>query len=231
MVESKVYFLWLSLRLQALKQVQLKMARRGPSNFGISTCIVMHLLRHTVHSPIADTSWLMAAVSELRFQETVDTFGMFFLHDLDTNLWYITEIEVSDPEPCRKYFSQAKKKTKKLTRFETKAPEPPNTKATPEYPCGETPDYSTWQRTLLNSEDPASLVKEWEMEEDFNDSVNPLAINLFIAFTMDLIHAITLDYIKGAYPDQPESLEEAMGFWTMQSLAGLLHYPEFVSTS
>ena len=50
------------------------------------------------------------------------------------------------------------------------------------------------------------------MEEDFNDSVNPLAINLFIAFTMDLIHAITLDYIKGAYPDQPESLEEAMGF-------------------
>ena len=82
-----------------------------------------------------------------------------------------------------------------------------------------------------NSEDPASLVKEWEMQEDFNDSVKPLAINLFIAFTMNLIHAITLDYIKGAYPDQPESLEEAMGFWTMQSLAGLLHYPEFVSTS
>ena len=127
-VESKVYFLWLSLRLQALKQVQLKMARHGPSNFGISTCIVMHLLRCTVHSPIPDTPWLTAALRDLRFQETVDTFGMFFLHDLDTNLWYITEIEVSNPEPCPKYFSQAKKKTKELTRFETKAPEPPNTK-------------------------------------------------------------------------------------------------------
>ena len=38
---------------------------------------------------------------------------------------------------------------------------------------------------------------EWVMEDNFNDSIDPLAINLFIAFTMDLIHAITLDYIKG----------------------------------
>ena len=55
------------------------------------------------------------------------------------------------------------------------------------------------------------------MEDNFNDSVDPLAINLFIAFTMDLIHAITLDYIKGGYPEKPESLEEALEFWTVES--------------
>ena len=230
-VESKVYFDWLSLRLQALKQVQIKMAQRGPSNFGISTCIMMHLLRHTVHSPVSDTPWLTAALRELRFQENMDTFGMFFLHDLDTNLWCLGGIEANDPEPCEKYFTQTKKKTKVLNRFETKAPEPPNTEASPEYPCGESPDYATWQRTLLNSDDPASMVMEWVMEDDFNHSVDPLAINLFIAFTMDLIHAITLDYIKGGYPEKPESLEEAMEFWTVESLAGLLHYPEFISTN
>ena len=108
----------------------------------------MHLLRHTVHSPIPDTPWLTAALRELRFQETVDTFGMCFLHDLDTNLWYITGIKVGNPEPCQKYFSQAKKKTKEFTKYATKAPEPLNTEATPEYPYGETPDYSTWQQTV-----------------------------------------------------------------------------------
>ena len=77
----------------------------------------------------------------------------------------------------------------------------------------------------------ASLVMEWGMEDNFNHSVDPLAINLFISFTMDLIHAITLDYIKGGYPEKPESLEEALAFWTVESLAGLLHYPQFISTS
>ena len=230
-IESKVYFEWLSLRLQALKRVQLRMAHLGPSNFGISTCIVMHLMRHTVHSPISDKPWLTTALRELRFEETMETFGMFFLHDLDTDLWCIGEIEANDPEPCKKYFSQAKKKSKELHKFETKVPQPPNTEATPEYPCGETPDYSTWQRTLLNSEDPASLVTRWTMEENFNDSVGSLAINLFMAFTADLIHAITLDYLKGGYPDYPESLEEAMAFWTVETLGEFLHYPEFISTS
>ena len=94
-------------------------------------------------------------------------------------------------------FHPDQKETKDLNRFETKAPEPPNTEASPEYPCGESPDYSTWWCTLLNNDDPASLVMEWVMEDNFNDSIDPLAINLSIAFTMDLIHAITLDYIKG----------------------------------
>ena len=180
-VESKVYFDWLSLRLQALKQVQIKMAQCGPSNFGISTCIMMHLLRHTVHSPVSDTPWFTAALRELRFQENMDTFGMFFLHDLDTDLWCPGGIEANDPEPCEKYFTQTKKKTKGLNRFETKAPEPPNTEASPEYLCGKSPDYSTWQHTLLNSDDPASMVMEWVMEDNFNHSVDPLAINLFIS--------------------------------------------------
>ena len=39
---------------------------------------------------------------------------------------------------------------------------------------------------------------------------------------MDLIHAITLDYVKGGYPEAPRSLEEAMGLWTVERLDGLL---------
>ena len=77
MVKFKVYFDWLSLRLQALKQVQLKMAHHGPSDFGIFTCIVMHLLRHTVYSPISNMLWITTPLRELGFQENMDTFGMF----------------------------------------------------------------------------------------------------------------------------------------------------------
>ena len=36
---------------------------------------------------------------------------------------------------------------------------------------------------------------------------------------------------RGGYPEKRESLEEAMEFWTVESLVGLLHYPEFISTS
>ena len=37
--------------------------------------------------------------------------------------------------------------------------------------------------------------------------------------------------VQRGYPEKRESLEEAMEFWTVESLVGLLHYPEFISTS
>lgn len=230
-VKSEVYFQWLSFRLQALKEVQLSMAKHGPSNFGLSTCIVMHLIRHIVHSPTSDKPYLTEALRELRFEEVMHHFGMFFLHDLNTDLWCLEQIDEVDSELCRRYFAKTKSNGKALNRFEAKAPQSPNTEATPDYPCGETPDYHTWQQTLLNSKTPSTLIKPWTMEDGFQDSVEPMAINLFIAFTTDLIHAITLDYIKGGYPEDLQSLEEAMAMWTVETLDAFLHYPEFVASN
>ena len=53
-VRSQVYFQWLSLHLRALKEVQLLLAIECPSNLGISTSVLMHLMRQTVHSAIID---------------------------------------------------------------------------------------------------------------------------------------------------------------------------------
>ena len=230
-VRSQVYFQWLSLRLRALKEVQLLLAIEGPSNLGISTSVLMHLMRQTVHSPIIDKPYLAAALRDLRYQEIMQGFGMFFLHELDTDLTVINQIETVDPEECRKYFLNTNNHGRSLNKFQVKIPEPPNTSATLQYPCGETPDYPTWQRTLLNSQEPACLVTQWSMEEDFADCIGHLATELFMGFTMDLIHAITLDYVKGGYPEAPRSLEEAMGLWTVERLDGLLLHTEFISSN
>lgn len=69
------------------------------------------------------------------------------------------------------------------------------------------------------------------MERNFADSVPELAINLFIAFTTDIIHAITLDYVKGVYPGELNSLEDAMSLWTVDSMDALLHHTEFVASN
>ena len=207
------------------------MAKVQPSNFGVSTCLLVHLMRHTIHSPVAEKPYLRRALRDLRFEEVSHTFGMFFIHDLDTDRWCINGIEADDPDDCIIYFQVAKDKRRALNKFRIKAPEKPNTEASPEYPCGEAPDYPSWQRALLHSDNPSSLVTEWQMERNFADSVSKLAINLFIAFTTDIIHAITLDYVKGMYPDNLNSLEDAMAIWTVHSMVGLLHHTEFVASN
>lgn len=209
------------------------MSAVGPANLGISTSIMMHLMLQTIHSPIPDKPYLRKALRDLRYEEVANTFGMFFVHDLDTTKWVIECIDEKDPVDCAKDFHIANNKRKALNRFDPKVLEPSksNTVATKEYPFGETPAYPTWQHALLNSPVPSTLVKDWAMQEGFGNSLRDHAICLFIAFTTDLIHAINLDYVKGDYPNDFVSLEDAMAVWTVHSMDALLRNTEFVTSN
>jgi hypothetical protein len=82
-VSSETYFTFTKRRLKEVQNVLLYLARYRPSNFGLSTAILMHMIRQTCHSPIVKTKYILDTLRDVRFQEIMSDYGMFFLHDLD----------------------------------------------------------------------------------------------------------------------------------------------------
>ena len=77
--------------------MQLVLARARPSNYGVTTTIIMRLIHHTCHFPIIEKDYLWDALRDLRFEEIHETFRMFVLHDLNMDGKYISEIVTEDP--------------------------------------------------------------------------------------------------------------------------------------
>ena len=69
----------------------------------------MHLMCHTCHSPEVKKDYLMDALRELRFEEIMMDYGMFFIHNLDLENHYIRCIVKVDPETCREHMGRGGK--------------------------------------------------------------------------------------------------------------------------
>src|SRR6267154_2915778 len=96
-INSETYFTFTKCRLKEAQNVLLHLARYRPSNFGISTGILMQIIRHVCHSPPIKHKYLRDALRDVRFQEIISDYGMFFLHDLDLDRHCIDEIPAEDP--------------------------------------------------------------------------------------------------------------------------------------
>lgn len=108
-MKSKVYFKFTKWRLLELQNVHLQLAHYRPSNYGVSTSVQMHLMCHTCHSPEVKKDYLMDALRELRFEEIMMDYGMFFIHNLDLENHYIRCIVKVDPETCREHMGRGGK--------------------------------------------------------------------------------------------------------------------------
>lgn len=75
-VSSNIFFPWLARRIRELQNVQMKLAKAQPSNYGVSTSVIMHLICHTCHTPLIEKDYLREALRSLRFEEIWSTFGM-----------------------------------------------------------------------------------------------------------------------------------------------------------
>ena len=100
-IRLETYFTFTKCQLKEAHNVLLHLARYRPSNFGISTDILMHIIQHVCHSPIAEQKYLQEALWDVRFQEVMNDYGMFFLHDLDLDCHCIHEIPTKDPYYCK----------------------------------------------------------------------------------------------------------------------------------
>ena len=228
LVPSDVFFRWLARRLLELRNVQLALARARPSNYGVTTAIIMHLIRHICHSPIIEKDYLRDALRDVRFEEVRETFGMFFLHDLDMDNLYITEIIAEDPPQCRRQFESYK--NRRANRFVAKVPPAQSTEASAEFPLGRTPSYHDLQYFLANSKEPWTIFRDWQWVSDFDQSVSKVAADLFIMFTREFMNSLRLENLRGGYPN-PKDLAEAMETWTVKSICLDLVSPHFVASN
>ena len=228
LVPSDVFFPWLARRLLELRNVQLALARARPSNYGVTTTIIMHLIRHTCHSPIIEKDYLRDALRDLRFEEICETFGMFFLHDLNMDGKYISEIVTEDPPHCRQHFESCP--NRKANHFAAKVPPIQSTEASVAFPLGRTPAYHDLQNFLANSKEPWTMMYNWTWVPDFDQTISKVAVDLFIMFTRDFMNSLKLENLRGGYPE-PNDLREAMETWTMKSLCLDLVSPHFVASN
>ena len=133
-IPSEIYFSFTKHWLKEGQNVLLHLERYQPSNFGISTGILMHIIQHVCHSPVAKQKYLQDALCDIRFQEVMSDYGMFFLHDLDLDHHCIDEIPSEDPDEYKMAMSIDGKVPKPLTISPA-----PNSQPTGLYPLGDMP--------------------------------------------------------------------------------------------
>jgi hypothetical protein len=84
-IKSKTFFAFTSRRLKEAQNVLLNLAKYRPSNFGISTAILISNAYDTFHLPHTchQEGLSLGHLRDIHFEEIMTDCGMFFLHDLD----------------------------------------------------------------------------------------------------------------------------------------------------
>lgn len=219
--KSDVFFNFQARRMLELKNVQFHMARIRPPNYGTITAVIMHLIKHVTHTPIAFAPYLRDALRDLRATEIPVRFGMLFLHDLDLEGGTIREIDEEDSEECKRDMEAAR--TSKIRRAVASEAGP-----SAQFPIGNAPTWEEVKTVLLLN--PALFLRAWVFSPEWH--VNDQASDLFVQFTID--YSLTLDSrsLLAGVPRLPEkSLGDAMGFWTVSSLMQAITHVRFIPSN
>lgn len=110
---SKVWFQFLILRMQTIRDAQVTMSKAPAPNHGIITAIMMHLLRSTLVNPQRIPAFLNDNLRAMRYQEVIGCFGASFLHGLNVEASYLSDIDPNDNDNVQSFMGVVKKKTNK----------------------------------------------------------------------------------------------------------------------
>ncbi|KIM76118.1 hypothetical protein PILCRDRAFT_91756 [Piloderma croceum F 1598] len=217
-VKSDLYFGFQIRRMRELRNVQMHMAKYRPQNYGTITSVLMHMMQHIAHSPVASTGYLRDALRELRFHKVMERFGTFFLHEMDLEGAAVLQIDKEDSDKCLLVISQVKslQKIKEMRGIEVAivADEEP----TEQFPIGNAP---TWEEiSLMMARWPTMLMSDWVWDEKW--VTRSTASRLFVQFTIDYFLTLSTDALKVPEFPKPHDLKGAMELWTMQSLMTVL---------
>src|ERR1700679_2189360 len=95
-VKSEVYWGFQIRRMKEIRNVQLHLSKFRPKNYGTITSVLMHMMRHIPHAPVVKARYLKDALRDLYFNQVMERFGTFFLHDLDLQRGVLTCIDRKD---------------------------------------------------------------------------------------------------------------------------------------
>lgn len=225
-VPSKMFFAFTKRRLQDLEATQMLMSRSRPSNFGLSTTIIMHLIRTVCHAPEVRMAHLKRALTALHFEGSSARFGMFFLHSMSFEQGFIDDIEWEDDSQCKAYYE--KNVPKASRRRKAVIPQRHRYADPMEFPLGRTPTWLQWNDGM--AQEPQLMVNLWSYNKVWGDALDQEVAGLFLLFTRHYIGSLRQELLTSGIP-VVDDLKQAMNVWTVKELRKLVVNPFFVPSS
>ncbi|KAF8870254.1 hypothetical protein BD779DRAFT_1681314 [Infundibulicybe gibba] len=226
-ISSKLWFGFLSRRIQALFHVQRHLVTTHADNLGVMTGLISFLTQSTISTPKIVQPYTNEALAMLRYKNVVSIFGMMFLHGLDlTKDPCLEEVHTTDPLVVLDLMGvipPAKRAHLALGGHE----------ALDRFPLGAWP---TWKQIkICIATVPRKLIESPRIPEEWiNDSDSPiltLAINIFKQFTHHIWICLHDTWV---YPDAmqiPGTLQEALECWTLDSVYVRLRNVKFLASN
>jgi hypothetical protein len=219
----------LYLRLKRLTELheRLYQRQRHPLNYGILTGIFAFMMQSVLFTPPEINTYVRESLNLLCFRETVERFGMFFLHDLDITLNdCLPEILKMDDADVYRSLKISPHRTRRI-RLRDARNEPEVEVDGDQYPIGPTPTWAELEKAMEN--EPWSILRRWEWPEELDELARPdaydnnisMAIDLFQSFTSQIwaiLHPVWKTSTADTAPFQPRNLKEALEFWTLDQL-------------
>ena len=154
----------------------------------------------------------------LRYENIMDGFDPFFLHNLDLEHAILCQIVEEDSDECllaMSWLTLPKKiKDKLLADRAMVVDEEP----TEQFPIGNAPSWEQITSTMASN--PKLLMSKWAWDErwDTRSTTNCL----FVQFTTNYFLTLFQDVLRNSKPPKLKDLKGAIEIWTLQSLMTLL---------
>jgi hypothetical protein len=166
-MSSETYFTFTKRRLKEVQNVLLYLVRYRPSNLGLSTAILMHMICQMCHSPIVKTKYILDILRDVHFQDIMSDYGMYFLHNLGHDHHCILQIPDADPTTCKEAMSRNGKGHKPLI-----VASPPSSGPSDLYSIGDSPAWAEIKSFIEHG--AQTLMYQWVWDPDWMGSVKLL---------------------------------------------------------
>ncbi|KAN0101312.1 hypothetical protein V8E55_001296 [Tylopilus felleus] len=216
-IPSEVWFEFLSQRVRALQLAQIDLYNLNPSNLGILTGILCHLIRCTSSTPIILDYHVRESMALLQFSRICERFGMFFLMDLDLQKTPLLPAvqQYDDLEVLKLMQAKLKKKDGRPIW-----PRLASNNDSEQFPIGNMPTWAMVIKTIRDQ--PWLIMQSWMWSADLS-YLEPVVGKLFVQFTCQLW--IQMDDAWLMDPEQrpePTSLQDAIQSWSLNTIFVML---------
>jgi hypothetical protein len=186
-----------------------------PLNYGTISTLLIHLMRHVMVTPRVTHNFLAKALRDVRFEEVMMAFGVFFLQELDLEKGLLPDVQEEDDFEVERAYGKSIDKA-------------PKKQKTPKYP------YLALTKHALEKEYPWGTSIPWKLLEELLSTVpdqflQPVefdgsnlnlqeSIFLFIQFSEEIWLSAHSHYLKSGQCPEFHTLQDAINMWTVDGL-------------
>ncbi|TDL14059.1 hypothetical protein BD410DRAFT_699596, partial [Rickenella mellea] len=229
-IPSRVWFGMLERRYRAIRATQLQLLRRDPlpSNLGILSAVLMHMVRAATITPIVMKAYLTHALQDLHQAEQMEMWGMFMIKCLDLrndNIMPLVEGEDDDQvlRDCGGAVARKNIAQRRMERFMRKKGQ-----VTPEFPLGENPTWEELNSAVKNK--PEVVMREWVWNPVYDGHAD--AARLFVKMSRHIwFQAFEQDHFRAPSIPRIICLEDAMKAWSVRAIFASVLRPSFLASN